>query len=125
MYYQSNLLIAPDIIAEIIDKNACNLMFDGCLLLTADRDHPYISVTDINNVGVSAFNYLVSGCRLINTLTINITNATVENTSEKFRGWLAGVASNGTLYIPSTSSWGTGYTTVGSNIPSSWTIVHI
>ena len=99
---------APELPATTLADYCYKEMFAGCTSLTTAPELPATTLADY------CYYYMFNGCSSLNSITCLATIAPDDCTDS----WVEGVATTGTFYKnPNATCW-----TVGSNVPSGWTI---
>ena len=106
----TNLTAAPDLPATTLFSSCYSSMFEGCTNLTAAPELPAPTLTSF------CYNNMFKDCEKLNKVTCLATSGI--NNMQSTNQWLAGVASTGTFYKPTSVDWGT---PGSSTIPEGWT----
>lgn len=115
----TGLTKAPDLPATTVEDYCYYGMFWGCTGLTKAPDLP---ATELLNVH-GCYAYMFKDCTNLNSikcLATSLYNSPSPMFTSSTKGWLEGVASNGTF---TKTKWMEDWTTGADGIPSGWTVV--
>ena len=125
---------APDLPAETLANSCYKYMFSDCTSLTTAPDLPATTLADYcykemfagctslttapvlpaETLAVHCYSYMFNACSSLNSITCLATDISAESCTNE---WVDGVATSGSFYTPSGTSWTTGV----SGIPDGWT----
>lgn len=107
----TGLAVVPELPATTLANSCYDHLFYGCTSLTTS---PVLPAATLESY---CYNWMFGGCTNLATVTCLATNRSATNCTQS---WLSGVASSGTFYKASSTTWPIGDV---DNVPTNWTVV--